>query len=380
VNAATGPYEEVKAFVVGWDDWFIDADRAFELLGAELELAKAGALYADTVDVVSQITSIAMNALFKLTSDEEHAAGFPRLEALFESVDDQTLQAFASLDQVLQSESVEIYPADSAVFLISAWLDGGLPKGDLLLAREQSLEAVEPKVFTRRYEEFVRSPSGLEGLKELEATREKIEDAEVRAAIEKTIVEKRAIRTGLPATYGFGASRPAPSPEAKALTTVLGGLRAFPQADWDVIFDVRDRLEHSRVAFRGAISEAAKELDQCDTPEELDEACVALRRQVVAPALADIDAQLEELGVIDTLLRVAADSPTVGALGANLTLLAGDPFGLAVGATAHAVASAPLLASGLREVVHRRAERRKVAANPYLVLHEIACETTKRSS
>jgi hypothetical protein len=366
------PYDKVGAIVVGWDQFQPDTSRLLALLGDEMRLAKAGALYADDVILASQATSIAFRVIDEAAGDDQDYEPFHhRIEELLASLDDQRRAGAFSLMEGLALGCIHLPSPTTTVILLARWVEGMMPPNHLLLVAERSVTALGPATFKSGYAGLMRSPAGLARLEELENAAAEIEDDRLREEVDEIILEDRQIRSGADPQFEFLSSPLTRSAEATLLTGVLGGLRAFPDADWDVILDVRERLEPSRVNFRAVIAAAADELKNFTDPDGLTHACVSLQCRVVAPALAEIEAELDDLGAVDTLLRVSKETPAVGALVTNLALVAGDPAGLGLSALAHGLASAPMIASGARELAHRRERRRKLAAQPFWLLHEI---------
>lgn len=363
-------YDRLDALVVGFDQWVADRDRLFALLADEMRLAKAGALYVDEVIVASQASSITIDDVGVMVEREGPERSGQAIEDLLASLDNEAEAGLVAFMAALNGGCVKPPATETgAVFLLAAWIDGVLPSHVLPLASENTVRATEPKVMDRGWAEHLRGPRGLKSIEEMEVVIAKVEQLGLQQEFEGTLAEMKRVRTG-----GEPKSRamsPTRSIEATLLSGVLGGLPAFPDADWDVIVDVRERLGASRVNFRAAIATAAEELKDCEDSDQLTDACASLRRRVVAPALGEIEAELEELGAVPTLLRMTQEAPTVGAIVTNLALVAGNPAGLGLSAAAHVVASAPVIASAVREAAHRRQARRELAARPFWLLREI---------
>jgi hypothetical protein len=152
---------------------------------------------------------------------------------------------------------------------------------------------------------------------------------------------------------------------------LLGSLPAFPDAEMDVVLDVRGHLRRARSAFRSAMVAGARDIDAGLRAGEDAQTLIAdVRRRDVDPALAWLDAELVELGVADTLLR-AVDTGTVTA--ASISIGAASVAG-ALGdlgaAVAGALASPAIVAAAGREIAHRRRRRRELQATPYWLLRE----------
>ena len=80
-------------------------------------------------------------------------------------------------------------------------------------------------------------------------------------------------------------------------------LESFPMADMDVVLDVRERLKPTLSRFRAAMASAAKELDELPTDWNFAAAVEELRIRSIAPALQDIEDELDQLDARHTLLR-----------------------------------------------------------------------------
>ncbi|HJZ37396.1 MAG TPA: hypothetical protein VJ204_14105 [Solirubrobacterales bacterium] len=372
-------YDELTGLIVGFDQWGADRDRLFALLGEETRIAKAGALYTDEVIVASQATWTAVEVIDEAIALEDDEAIALRLREVRESLKDEAKAGFTAFIDAFEQKAFKIPNNAVAIIFMMQWMRGDLPPTTMPLAAETSLPTSEPYAFRQGYAEYLRSPAGLKAIEEWERLIDEEvdadEEAETRKALEAGVAHLKRIRAGGELRDDF-SPMPPPSAEAAVLSGVLGGLPAFPDADWDVILDVRERLGPARVNFRAAISTAAAELEDCEDPDQLADACSSLRRRVVAPALVEIEAELEDLGAIGTLLRVSQNAPTVGALATNLALVAGNPAGLGINAAAHALASAPIIASAAREIAHQRQKRRQLAARPFWLLREIDRKTS----
>jgi hypothetical protein len=372
-------YDKLNGLIVGFHQWGADRDRLFALLREETRIAKAGALYTDNVIVASQATWTAVEVIDEALALEADEAIGLRIREVEESLKGEAKAGFAAFMDGFEHHVFEIPNNAVAILMMMQWTQGDLPPTTMPLAAQTSLPASEPDAFRRGYAEYLRSRAGLKAIEEWERLIDEEVDAdkedEIREALEAGLAHLRRIRAGTELRHDFSPVPP-PSAEATVLSGVLGGLPAFPDAEWDVILDVRERLGPARVNFRAAIATAAAELEDCEDPDQLADACASLRRRVVAPALVEIEGELEDLGAISTLLRVSQNAPTVGALVTNLALIAGDPAGLGLNAAAHALASAPVIASTAREIAHQRQKRRQLAARPFWLLREIDRKTS----
>jgi hypothetical protein len=165
-----------------------------------------------------------------------------------------------------------------------------------------------------------------------------------------------------------GAARTAAQGLFVGLT--LGELRAFPDADMDVVLDVRDRLQPSRARFRQAMTEAGRSLATADA-SELADACRYLRQTEVEPALLEIGEALEDLGAVPTLLRLASDKAAMAAAVTAISAMASVAHApIEVHALFAALGSAGSTAAAVKELGSRRKIKKAVAKRPYWLLHE----------
>src|SRR5215216_2829524 len=148
-------------------------------------------------------------------------------------------------------------------------------------------------------------------------------------------------------------------------STLLGALEGFPDADMDVVLDIRERIAGSRTHFRAAMFKAAGEL--ADGPEpELRAAVAEMRRLFVDPALLEIREQLDELGARRVLLRAASDRTAVAAAAAIVVTVAAAT---GIGAPL-AAAVAPFVATAANEAERRAKQMGELRRRPYWLLHE----------
>jgi hypothetical protein len=106
--------------------------------------------------------------------------------------------------------------------------------------------------------------------------------------------------------------------------------------------------------------------------EDVDfvDAAQQLARRDIGPAMADIDAALEELRAVPTVLRLSASREVVAAAGASALALAAARYGPAnVAAAAQTLATAPLVAAGAREALARRRILSTLGTNRFALLH-----------
>jgi hypothetical protein len=146
--------------------------------------------------------------------------------------------------------------------------------------------------------------------------------------------------------------------EAGIAGRLIAGLEAFPNAEMDVILDVRLRLQAPLARFRSALARASAEFDAAAWDEGFAREVDDLYRREVAPALLEVEEALKELGVRPTLLRVAAGKEAlVAAATATLGLAAAG--GAAPGDLPHLLFSATAL-GGVASAAGEARERRKV--------------------
>ncbi len=100
-----------------------------------------------------------------------------------------------------------------------------------------------------------------------------------------------------------GDPSPAPIKQVGLANALIVSLQSFPMASMDVVLDVRERLKPSLTRFRAAMADATKELQGLPTDEGFAAAVDDLRARKIAPALQEIDEDLEALGARPTLLR-----------------------------------------------------------------------------
>jgi hypothetical protein len=161
---------------------------------------------------------------------------------------------------------------------------------------------------------------------------------------------------------------PAPSNRAElalATTLLLGQLPAFPDADIDVILDVRERLADARVRFQAVMLEAAKDFADLP-PDEFEAEVDRFRRQTVRPAPVDIKDKLEELDAIPTLDRLIRNKaiPATAALGFGAVAVS-------VSGIFAAVLSGGAFATAVAELNARREINRAARQMPYWYLYEV---------
>lgn len=167
----------------------------------------------------------------------------------------------------------------------------------------------------------------------------------------------------LPPGHAVGSRRA--TREGVLSIQLLASLPAFPDADWDVLSDVRDRMGAPLKRFRAAVVQASQDLEELPDAE-LPAAVDAFRRTTVEPGLADIDAMLDDLGALPTLCRLVSS-----AKGATTTAILALAASGAVSARAASVGVGPLGATATSELLHRREVRARAALHPMWLLQEL---------
>lgn len=162
------------------------------------------------------------------------------------------------------------------------------------------------------------------------------------------------------------------SNEIGAAGRLIGQLEAFPNAGMDVVLDVREQLTKPLVRFRAALARASGEIESpAWKTEELAREVEDLYRREVAPALADLEEAMHELGARATLRRVASDAEMVKA-SAAIAISASAGVGLAH--LPHVVFGGGALVAGIattaREADRRSEVRRRRESNEFYFLYE----------
>jgi hypothetical protein len=105
---------------------------------------------------------------------------------------------------------------------------------------------------------------------------------------------------------------------------LIGQLPTFPDADMDVILDVRNRLHPSLVRFRSALAKASGLFESAAWEESFAPEVDDLYRRDVAPALREVEETLDELGVRRTLNRLVAGKEAPTSITTTLALVAAN--------------------------------------------------------
>jgi hypothetical protein len=163
--------------------------------------------------------------------------------------------------------------------------------------------------------------------------------------------------------------------EAGIAGHLLTGLEAFPDADMDVILDVRQRLRAPLINFRAALAHAslefASEAWDADFQREVED----LHRRQIAPAVEALRQTLDELKVRPTLLRMASSKE--GAAGiATLGLTAANLAGLAPNIV-YAVSASAAIVTAASETSQRRRIRRQAVGNGFYFIYQASRELGK---
>jgi hypothetical protein len=167
----------------------------------------------------------------------------------------------------------------------------------------------------------------------------------------------------LPPGHSVGSQRA--TREGVLSTELLASLPAFPDADWDVLSDVRDRMDAPLKRFRAAVVQASQDLEELPDAE-LPAAVDAFRRKTVEPGLADIDARLDDLGAVPTLCRLVSSVK-----GATATAILALTASGAVSPRAATVGAGPLVATAASELLHRWQVQAHTALHPMWLLREL---------
>lgn len=341
-------------------------------LESDLRLAKAGYLYADKLELASSATGTVVQACNSATA----------LVTTSHGRDPHDLELTGA---VMTSIASLLRPEDHAVLsdLVTGVNAGALRARNAfeagMLTGFLSSGHVDrntiPLLGPDFYKSVVDDPIGKATDEHLQWMLETLEKLLVTTHDEKTLGfygsladhVRQQLRLPLEQRTDHGAVTP--PKESLLVSELLGTLPGFPDAAWDVLTDVHNRLEDSRIRLRASILEAAAGLADIQ-PEEVAQACASVRTRVVEPALLDMEEALRELDAFPTLLRLSADAASIGGVVANLALFAGSPETLGASALLHGAASAPMLAAAAKETARRRSIRQTVSSQPFWALRE----------
>ena len=351
---------------------FDHGDRIWRDLLADMRLAKAGYIYADTVEVASTTVTEVLFAIDGVTELIARSHGRDRFDL---EVTGAVMKFIASQISTADENALRQFVAgvNAGAFEPRRPLEAGVLAGSLCVGKTQ--DAVIPLFGADYYATVIASPEGQVSERELRGVLSALEKLLTTSSDETTLSAygkladhvRRELRRPVEQRKTYGP--PVPSRESHQLSQALGKFPAFPDADWDVLVDVRSRLGNARVRLRAAILDAARNLGdplRTDFSQEM----TSLRTRIIDPALLDIEEALRELGAIPTLLRVSSDAAATGGLIGNLALLAAAPESLGASIILHAAVSAPVIATMSREIAARRAIRRTVSVQPYWTLLE----------
>jgi hypothetical protein len=169
----------------------------------------------------------------------------------------------------------------------------------------------------------------------------------------------------------LSAPNPSRAVEAGIASRLVGTLEAFPEAEIDVILDVRRRLAVPLVRFRSAMASASAEFASAAWDETFDDEIDDLYRRLVAPSLLEVDEALEELGVKPTLLRVASRKEAVRVVVATLGLAAAAGHSLhGLPALVYGLPGAAIINETAAEALERRRTRRLAEQNAFYFLYQ----------
>jgi hypothetical protein len=98
----------------------------------------------------------------------------------------------------------------------------------------------------------------------------------------------------------------APLSEAAMAERILSGLECFPEAPMDEVLDVRRGLEGPRARFRAALGRLSADMPRSAFGADFDRELAIVYRREIAPALAELDETLRDLGARSSLRRAGA--------------------------------------------------------------------------
>lgn len=160
--------------------------------------------------------------------------------------------------------------------------------------------------------------------------------------------------------------------EVGAAGQLIAQMEAFPCAEMDAVLDVRSQLRLPLIRFRAALARVSREIESpawesARFAEEVED----LYRHHVAPALADLEQAIQELGALPTLRRVASDSKTLTSTSA---LLLSAAAGVGLAHLPHAVfgisGAASAVSAAAAEAERRSQQRRDRESNEFYFLYE----------
>jgi hypothetical protein len=151
---------------------------------------------------------------------------------------------------------------------------------------------------------------------------------------------------------------------------LLAGLDAFPNAEMDVVLDVREQLRNPLVHFRSALAKASREFTSEAWDESFRNEVEDLYRIEVAPELDRLRTALDDLGAKATLLRAASTVEGVATL-ATLGLAAAAAVELAhLPALVYGASPLGGAVTVANEALERRRVRRAAEGSGYYFLYQ----------
>jgi hypothetical protein len=182
------------------------------------------------------------------------------------------------------------------------------------------------------------------------------------------------------------ADRPLPAPpegdgrsrwaEGVVTAELLAGLSAFPDADVDVLLDLRDRLRPARRRFTSLVAEIAAQSQDNEA-----ETVAAEARRALGDAADEIDQRLDDLGAKATLLRVAGNPASSATVGSGLALATTGFDGLpTIVGLLHAIVGAGVVTVAANEALKRRELRQEIRSSPIWILYDAERKARRRLS
>lgn len=157
--------------------------------------------------------------------------------------------------------------------------------------------------------------------------------------------------------------------EAGIAGRLIGSLEAFPNAEMDVVLDVRAKLQVPLVRFRSALAQFSGEIAAAAWDEVFPQEIDDLYRREVAPALLDVKQALDELAAVPTLLRLTRDKRAQAAATLGL-VAAGGVAPVDLPALLYSAPAIGAAAAGVDEVSQRREIHRSSESNAFYFLYE----------
>jgi hypothetical protein len=155
----------------------------------------------------------------------------------------------------------------------------------------------------------------------------------------------------------------------------LGSLPGMPDVPMETMLEIRDKTADSRVRLQAAIAEAAETLSAAAWDDAFDRELRHVHRAVIAPALADIQAAVDDGKVKRVLERIGTGR---GVLAATVTLGVTAATGMGELTAGAMVGGVAAVADAL--VSERRRSRKreeKMAKNGFLLVYQAGEQLTK---